>query len=110
MQEALDKNTANDDVELPATIAQIDHHGFRDGDILQMDRQVEVDDDNLPASGNVPIVDDGSVKEPDYTMTLMHFSDRDAVDSHNSSRMSPIAMEEIWKITRCPLWVSRIYY
>ena len=34
-----------------------------------------------------------------------HFSYRDAVDSHNSSRMFPIAMEETWKTTRWPLRV-----
>ena len=34
-----------------------------------------------------------------------HFSYQDAVDSHNSSRMVPIAMEETWKTTRWPLRV-----
>ena len=29
-----------------------------------------------------------------------HFSYRDAVDSHNSSRIFPIAMEETWKTTK----------
>ena len=63
LQEALEENTADDDVELPAIIAQIDHRGFRDGDLLQMDGQVEVDDDNLPAPENVLIVDDANVDD-----------------------------------------------
>ena len=43
------------------------------------------------------------LKEPNYTMTLMHFSYRDAVDSHISSRMFPIAMEKTLKTTRWSL-------
>jgi hypothetical protein len=34
-----------------------------------------------------------------------HFQYRDAVDSHNSSRMYPLALEETWKTTRWPLRV-----
>lgn len=61
LQEASNENTVEDeDVELPAIIAQIEHRGFRDDDILQMNGQVEVDDDNLPAPENVPIEDDAN--------------------------------------------------
>ena len=34
-----------------------------------------------------------------------HFTYRDSVDSNNSSRMDPIALEEVWKTTRWPLRV-----
>ena len=34
------------------------------------------------------------------------FSYRDAVDSHNSSRMFPVAMDETWKTTR---WALRVF-
>eukprot|EP00977_Amphora_coffeiformis_P000513 scaffold130_cov151-Amphora_coffeaeformis.AAC.2 len=35
-----------------------------------------------------------------------HYQYRDAVDSHNSSRMYPIALEETWKTNR---WESRVF-
>ena len=45
------------DVELTAVVTQIEHRGFMDGDLLQMDGQIEVDFDNLPAPENVPTTD-----------------------------------------------------
>lgn len=44
------------------------------------------------------------IKYPE--LVYNHFSYRDAVDSHNSSRMFPIAMEEVWKTTR---WPCRVF-
>ena len=43
------------------------------------------------------------IKYPE--LVYSHFSYRDTVDYHNSSRMFSIVMEETWKTTRCSLWV-----
>ena len=42
------------EVELPAVVTKIEHRGFMDGDLLQMDGKIELDDDNLPAAENIP--------------------------------------------------------
>ncbi len=50
-----DIETGDIELELPSIVTQINHRGFLDGDLLQLDGQIEVDDDNLPAPENVPI-------------------------------------------------------
>ena len=42
------------DKELPAVVGQINSRGMQDGDVLNLQGQVEIDDDNAPAPENIP--------------------------------------------------------
>lgn len=49
-----------------------------------------------------------TIKYPE--LIYNHFSYRDAVDAHNSSKIYPTAMEETWKSTRWPCRVLCFYW
>ena len=49
--------TAEIQVELPVVVENLHNRGFLNGDLLNLNGDVEVDDDNAPAPENLPVAD-----------------------------------------------------